>query len=70
MLRTRLRSQAPIAGATDLQRGLQLPSLSLLTLVVELEDHFRVCFEEGDEQQVQTIDDLVRLIDRRVRLLS
>ncbi len=45
-----------------------LDSLRLLTLVVEVENEFRVCLEEGEEHEVRTAHDLVRLI--REHLLS
>ena len=51
---------------TDLGRDLQLDSLAQLTLVVELENHFRVCFEPGDEEGVATIADVVRLVHQQV----
>jgi acyl carrier protein len=51
---------------TDLFRDLQLDSLKQLTLVVELENHFRVRFDAGDEEGLATVGDLVRLIERRL----
>lgn len=41
---------------------LQLDSLNLLTLVVELENHFEVCFEEGDEQGIATVGGVIDLV--------
>lgn len=40
----------------------QLDSLDQLTLVVELENYFAIAFDEGDESEVVTIDDLIDLI--------
>jgi len=45
---------------------LQLDSLKQLTLVVELENHFRVRFDSGDEEGLETVGDIVRLIGRRL----
>ena len=59
ILRERLRVSAPVELDTDVQRDLQLDSVRLLALVVELENHFEVCFEPGDEQGVSTVGDLV-----------
>jgi acyl-CoA synthetase (AMP-forming)/AMP-acid ligase II len=46
---------------------LELDSVRLLTLVVELEDHFQVCLEEGDEQGLETVGDLAGLLQLRLR---
>ena len=43
---------------------LQLDSLKLLTLVVELENYFEICFEEGDEEGIETVDQLANLIEK------
>ena len=51
------------AGASILA-DLQLDSLELLTLVVELENYFDIAFDEGDEAGVETVDDLIDLIER------
>jgi acyl carrier protein len=40
--------------------------LRQLTFVVELENLFRIRFDEGDEEDLQTIGDIVRLIAHRL----
>jgi acyl carrier protein len=45
---------------------LELDSLRMLTLVVEVENHFKICLEEGDEEELVTTSDLVGLIRRRL----
>ncbi|MEE2750727.1 MAG: acyl carrier protein [Myxococcota bacterium] len=45
---------------------LELDSIRMLTLVVEVENHFQICLEEGDEQELVTASDLVEVIRRRV----
>ena len=62
VLRSKLRVQAPLAPETSIQRDLQLDSLQLLTLVVELENHFRLCFEPGDEAGLATLGDIATRI--------
>jgi acyl carrier protein len=62
VLRSKLRVQAPLAPGTSIQRDLQLDSLQLLTLVVELENHFRLCFEPGDETGLATLGDITTRI--------
>lgn len=44
---------------------LELDSLRLLTLVVELENHFRIRLEDGDEAGIETAADLVAIVRRR-----
>lgn len=57
------------AGSIDLDaplvETLALDSIRQLTLIVELEDRFRVCFDERDESAVRTAGDLVDLIRRK-----
>ncbi|HET7785352.1 MAG TPA: acyl carrier protein [Myxococcales bacterium] len=49
----------------DLIADLQLDSVGLLTLVVGLEDRFRVALEEEDAAAVRTVNDLAALVLRR-----
>jgi acyl carrier protein len=51
----------------DLIADLQLDSVGLLTLVVGLEDRFRVALREEDAASVRTVSDLAALVERRVR---
>jgi acyl carrier protein len=64
VLRTHLAIVQPVDPDTDLTEELQLDSLAQLTLIVELENHFRICFEPDDEQGIQTVGDLVAVIAR------
>jgi len=41
---------------------LGLDSLRLLTLVVEIEDRFRVCLDEEVDAQIETVADLIDAI--------
>ena len=66
VIRDHLQMPSPVGNETHLFRDLQLDSLKQLTLVVELENHFRVRLDAGDEEGVETIGDVVRLIDRRL----
>jgi len=49
----------------DLIADLQLDSVGLLTLVVGLEDRFRVALHEEDAASVRTIGELAALVLRR-----
>ena len=46
-------------------RDLQLDSVGLLTLVVDLEDHFRVALKEEDAAVIRTVAELAALVLRR-----
>ena len=51
----------------DLVSDLQLDSVALLTLVVGLEDRFRVALAEEDAATVRTVNDLAALVAQRRR---
>ena len=53
--------------ADDLVLDLQLDSVGLLTLVVGLEDKFRLKLEEEDAARVRTVADLATLVAERLR---
>ena len=60
--REHLRFDGEIGPGLRLVDTLELDSLRLLTLVVEIENHFRICLDEGSEAGVETVADLVVLI--------
>ncbi|HEY3451252.1 MAG TPA: acyl carrier protein [Myxococcales bacterium] len=66
MLRELLGIERPIDPGHDLARDLQLDSVGLLTIVVELERVYAIELREDDAQQVRTVSDLASLVDRRV----
>jgi acyl carrier protein len=49
-----------------LVEDLQLDSLKLLTLAVEVENRFRIRLDEEDESAIVTVGDLVAAIGRRL----
>lgn len=51
---------------TVLVDALRLDSLRLLTLVVEVENHFRVVLEDDDAAGLVTVGDLVALLRKRL----
>lgn len=55
-----------ITPEIDIIEDLQLDSVNLLTLIVELENYFHVSFEEGEEENIKTIDDLILLIEQSI----
>jgi acyl carrier protein len=64
--RTHLRVEREIGMETPITQTLALDSLRMVTLVAELENHFRVCFEDGDEVGLTTVADLVAVLRRRL----
>ena len=55
-----------VGETTHLFRDLELDSIQQLTFVVELENHFKICFDEGDESGIQTIGDVVEAVRQRL----
>lgn len=55
----------PLRAEDPLVEVLRLDSVRMLTLVAELENHFEVILEEGDEVGLVTVGDLVGLLQRR-----
>jgi acyl carrier protein len=43
-----------------------LDSVQRLTLVVAIEDHYEIMFDEEDDTSVTTLDDVVRLVAARL----
>lgn len=44
----------------------RLDSVQRLTLVVAIEDRFRICFAPEDEEQARTLADVVAIVRRRL----
>lgn len=64
--RAHLGFDGPLTSDTPLVEALRLDSVRLLTLVVELENHFQVCFDPEDEAGLETAADIVRLVRKRL----
>ncbi|ANM29135.1 hypothetical protein ABI59_05275 [Acidobacteria bacterium Mor1] len=64
--REHLRFEGTIRGDEQLVEVLELDSLRKLTLVVEVENHFKICLDEGSEDEIVTTRDLVQLIGRKL----
>lgn len=56
-----------VTESTHLFRDLELDSLQQLTLVVEIENRFRIRFDGGDESGIETVCDIVNVVARRLR---
>lgn len=64
--RAHLGVTEPIARETPLIEALRLDSIRLVTLIAEIENHFRICLEDGDEVGLVTVGDLAALIEKRL----
>lgn len=68
LLRESCRVEAEAIGPeTDLFAELQLDSVQRMTLVVELENHFEICFDAGDEEGIRSVADVAERIEARLR---
>ena len=56
----------PLESQMRLVEDLRLDSIRLLTLAMEVEDHFRICLDESDEAGIATVGDLVALIQAKL----
>jgi acyl carrier protein len=65
VLRAELRLERPVRPEDRLVEDLQLDSVSLITLVVELENAFQVALREEDAAEVKTCAELAALLSRR-----
>ena len=65
VLREELGSARAVRPEDELVRDLQLDSVGVLTLVVGLENKFRVALAEEDAALVRTVADLVALVQQR-----
>jgi acyl carrier protein len=66
VLREHIQIASPVGLDTDLFQDLELDSLKQLTFVVELENQFRILFNERDEEGLHTIGDVVALVAHRL----
>ena len=64
--RKHLEWTGPIAADLPLVEGLSLDSIRQLTLIVEIENRFRIRLDAGDESGVRTCGDLAALIGRKL----
>ena len=58
----RLGYHGSLAPELRLVEDLRLDSVGMLTLAVEVEDHFKVCLDADDEAAIRTVGDLERVL--------
>jgi acyl carrier protein len=66
--RAELDYQGPVEPELRLKEDLQLDSMSMIVVAVGLEDRFRVKLAEEEAGAIITVGDLVRLVERQLRL--
>lgn len=64
--REHLGHQGPLEPRMRLVEDLELDSIRLLTLAVEVENRFRVRLDEADEAGIETVGDLVAAVGRKL----
>ena len=64
LVQTELRMDGPIPEG-DLAE--HLDSVQRLTLVVAIEDRFKICFDPEDEAAIQTLSDVVQTIQSKLK---
>ena len=66
LAREKVGYQGELQIQQRLVEDLELDSLHLLTLATEVEDHFRICLDEEDEATLETVGDLVNLVEKKL----
>jgi acyl carrier protein len=64
--RLHLGWEGNLAPEMRLAEDLRLDSIRLLTLAAEVENRFRVRLDELDEGAIETVDDLVTIVRRKL----
>lgn len=66
LAREKLEWAGPVAAEMRLVEDLELDSIRLLTLAMEVEDSFHICLDESDEAALVTVGDLVTLVGKKL----
>jgi acyl carrier protein len=61
-----LAYEGPLSVGLRLIEDLQLDSIRLLTLAVEVENHFQVSLDPEDDAAIETVGDLVAAVGRKL----
>ncbi|MEM8930079.1 MAG: phosphopantetheine-binding protein [Acidobacteriota bacterium] len=64
--RQELDHEGPVEPSHRLVEDLELDSIRLLTLATAVEDHFRILLDEADETSIETVDDLLDVIEAKL----
>jgi acyl carrier protein len=66
LARDKLGYEGELSGAMRLVEDLELDSIRLMTLAMEVEDRFRICLDEDDEAAIVTVADLIAAVGRKL----
>ncbi len=66
LARRELGFEGNLEPGMRLVEDLELDSIRLMTLATEVEDHFRVCLDEDDEASIETVADLVAVVESKL----
>lgn len=58
--------EGPVTAGMRLVEDLKLDSIRLLTLAAEVENRFEILLDEEDEAGIETVGDLVRIVERKL----
>ena len=62
-----LEYSGPLEPAHSLRGDLKLDSMGLIIFAVALENRFRVKLQEEDAEALETVGDLIALVERRLK---
>ena len=62
--KTHLAYEGDLPRDAPLVETLKLDSIRMLTLIVEVENHFEICLEEDDESSIENLGDLIAVVKR------
>lgn len=66
LARTKLDFQGPLRREMRLVEDLELDSIRLMTLAMEIEDHFRIAIDEAEEDSILTVADLIAVVEHKL----
>ena len=64
--RDKLDLEVEVRPDMRLVEDLELDSIRLMTLAMEVEDRFRICLDEEDEEGILTVADLVGVVGKKL----
>ena len=64
--RDKLDYEGELSREMRLVEDLELDSIRLMTLAMEVEDRFEICLDEEDEEGIVTVADLVGVVRRKL----
>lgn len=64
--RDKLDYEGELDREMRLVEDLELDSIRLMTLAMEVEDRFEVCLDEEDEEGIVTVADLIGVVRRKL----